>query len=320
MKTDPLAFGPFLLLDPPSRERLRAVAKEWKASAGTVLIEEQNAGTDAYLIVDGAVRVVARAERRTLALIGAPTLVGEMAVVTERGRSASVVADTPCTVVTLPGATLRELISEQPLFAIAMRERTELLLADAFLKRHSPLRDLPAEIVAALTTRLRARELAPDQLIEGRSDDLYLVRRGAVERLRDGARTEAGDFVQREQSERYAAAGETWLYELRMSDVAHEIIEHQERLRAIAASLGDRSRVKAVPGCGVVVMEDLGGVLVHDDAQHRAIVAPSVGALIANLDGTLTVEQLVKSSGRPRGEIVEGLAVLIAADLAELKE
>ena len=316
---DPLTFGPFVLLDERSRERLRDGAREWRAKTGDVLIEERAKGDDAYLVLDGAVRVVARAEGRTLALIGAPALVGEMAVVTEQGRTASVVADTPCSVLTLPGHTLRALMIEQPLFARAMRERADLLLADAFLKRHSPLRDLPAEIVTVLASRLRPRELAADQLIEGRSDDLYLVRRGAVERLRDGARTEAGDFVQREHGERYAAAGETWIYELRMSDVAKEIITHQERLRSIAAELGDRSRVRAMPGSVTVDAPDLGGALVHDAEQHRAIVSRHVAALVPRLDGKRTVEALVAMSGRTRGEIVEGLAVLIAAGLASRK-
>lgn len=317
---DPLAFGPLLLLDRGSRERLRAVVRESRVAAGDVLIEERQGGTDAYLVVEGAVRVVARAESRTLALVGAPALVGEMAAVTAQDRTASVVADTPCTVLTLPGETLRALMAEQPLFATAMRERTDLLLADAFLKRHSPLRDLPADIVAVLASRLRARELAADQLIEGRRDDLYLVRRGAVERMRDGARTETGDFVQREPHERYAAVGETSIYELRMSDVAHEIIAHQERLRRIAASLGDRSRVRAAPGCVVLSAAELGGVLVHDAAQHRAIVSQHVGALVPRLNGRRTVDALVTGSGRPRGEVVEGLAMLVAADLAEIRE
>lgn len=314
--SDPLVFGPFLMLDAPSRERLRAAATEWRAKAGDVLIEERQGGTDAYLITEGAVRVVVREEGRTLALVGAPALVGEMAVVTDQGRTASVVADTPCTILTLPGTVLRVLMAGQPLFAQTMRERTDLLLADAFLKRHSPLRDLPAEIVGRLASRLRPRQLAPDQLIEGRSDDIYLVRRGAVERIRDGARTEAGDFLQRERDERYAAAGETWLYELRMSDVAHEIISHQERLRSIAASLGDQARVKAAAGCVVVEVEGLGGAVVHDGAQHRAIVSSVVGALVGRLDGSRTVETLVEETGVSRGEIVESLAMLIAAGLA----
>ncbi|HEY6958073.1 MAG TPA: cyclic nucleotide-binding domain-containing protein [Candidatus Limnocylindria bacterium] len=315
---DPLAFGPFLLLDATSRERLRASGARVSLAEGDVLIDERRDDEDAYLLTDGSVRVVAAGDDRTLAIVGAPALVGEMAIVTEDVRSATVVADTACRALRFPAAVLRALMNEQPLFASAMRERADLLLADAFLKRRSPLRDLPAEIVARLATQLRARELASDQLIEGRDDDLYLVRRGGVERMRDGHRVGAGDFVQRERGERYAAVGETSLYELRLADVAQEILRHQERVRAIATRLTEDARVRAVPGCRMVRDDELGGVLVHDH-DHRAVVSDHVADLIPHLDGTRRVGDLVRGSGRPRGEIVEGLAMLVADGLAEIR-
>jgi signal-transduction protein with cAMP-binding, CBS, and nucleotidyltransferase domain len=317
--SDPLAFGPFLLLEKSAREQLAAQATVLSLKQGDVLIEERQADDDAYLLVDGSVRVVARGEERTLALIGAPALVGEMAVVHGQQRSAAVIADTPCTVLRLPGSRLRQLMDDQPLFASAMHERTDLLLADAFLKRKSPLRDLPAEIVAGLAMRLRPRELEPDQLIVGNDDDLYLVRRGAVERLGDGERTGLGDFVQRERGERYAAAGETWLYELRMADVATEIVRHQERVRGIAAQLGDRAKVRAAADAIAVRDPELGGALVRDDV-HRAVVSEHVAALLPSLDGKHDVGTLVRESGRTRGEVVEGLAMLLAAGLADMKD
>jgi len=314
-----LRFGPFLLLDAAARERLRAVARDLRLAEDDVLIEERHGGDDAYLLLDGSLRVEAKGERRTLAIVGAPALMGEMAVVTDGKRTATVVADTPCYLLKLPGDELRRLMSEQPLFASAMRERTDLLLADAFLKRRSPLRDLPAEIVATLVTRLRPHDFAPDQLIAGNDDDLLLVRRGAVERMSDGERTGPGDFVQRQRGERYAAVGETWVYELRMADVATEIINHQERVRGIAARLGHTARVRAMPDVITVNDESLGGALVHD-AQHRAVVSEHVAALVPHLDGRTDVATLVRESGRTRGEIVEGLAMLVAGGLAEITD
>jgi len=314
-----LSFGPFFLLDQPTKQELRAAATTLQLKQGQVLIEERQPDDDAYVLLEGSLRVVARGEDRTLAIIGAPALVGEMAVVRAQQRSATVVADTPATVLRLPGEVLRRIMDEQPLFASAMRERADLLLADAFLKRKSPLRDLPAEIVTALAGRLRPREFQADQVIEGRGDDLYLVRRGGIERLGDGMRTPPGDFLQREKDEKYAAAGETWIYELRMADVANEIIAHQERVRTIAAHLGDRARVKAVDGAIAVRDPSLGGALVHN-ARHRAVVSENVAVLIDRLDGNHDVATLVFDSKRPRGEIVEGLAMLIAAGLAEMKE
>ena len=301
------------------RERLASVAKTATLEQGAVLIEERQVDQDAYLLLEGSLRVMSRGEDRTLAIVGAPALVGEMAAVQGHQRSATVVADTPCTVLRIPGKELRTLMERQPLFATAMRERADLLSADAFLKRQSPLRDLPAEIVGVLAGRLRPRELAADQLIEGHDDDLYLVRRGAVENLGDGARTAPGDFVQRARGERYAAAGETWIYELRMSDVAGEIIKHQERVRQIAARLGDGSKVKATPGAIAVRVPDLGGSLVHD-AANRVVVSENVGAMLDRLDGGHDVATLVRDSRRTRGEIVEGLAMLVAAGLADIRD
>src|SRR5712692_308608 len=317
--SDPLAFGPFLLLEKSEREKLGQACVVLTLKQGDTLIEERSVGDDAYLLVDGSVRIVAQGENRTLALVGAPALVGEMAVVQGQGRSATVLADTPCTVLRLPGKELRRLMDQQPLFSSAMRERADLLLADAFLKRKSPLRDLPAEIVSTLATRLRPRELEPDQLIVGNDDDLYLVRRGAIERLGDGQRTGPGDFVQRDRGERYAAAGETWLYELRVADVASEIIRHQENMRAIAARIGDGAKVRIKPNVTAVRDQDLGGALVHD-AIHRAVVSEHIAALLPRLDGKHDITTLVRDSGRTRGEVVEGLSMFIAAGLAEIKD
>jgi CRP-like cAMP-binding protein len=317
--SDRLMFGPFLLLEPAVRERLASASKAMKLEQGAILIEERQSGDDAYLLLEGALRVMSRGEDRTLALVGAPALVGEMAAVQDHQRSATVVADTPCTVLRIPGKELRLLMERQPLFATAMRERADLLSADAFLKRKSPVRDLPAEIVGVLAARLRPRELGADQIIEGHDDDLYLVRRGAIENLGDGARATPGDFVQRRRGERYAAVGETWIYELRMSDVAGEIIKHQERVRQIAARLDDHAKVKAAPGAIAVRAPDLGGSLVHD-AANRAVVSENVGAILDKLDGAHDVATLVYNSRRARGEIVEGLAMLVAAGLAEIRD
>jgi CRP-like cAMP-binding protein len=318
--TEDLNFGPFFLLDKSARERLRGLAQRMTLKQGDVLIEEHSAGDDAFVLIEGALRVVARGEERTLALLGAPALVGEVAPVRSTKRTATVVADTPCTVLKIPGRELRELVDGQPLFGSAMRERTDLVVADAFMKRKSPLRDLPAEIVSALAGRLRPREFEADQLIEGRDDDLYLVRRGAIERLGDGQRTPAGEFLQRERDERYAAAGETWIYELRMTDVANEIIAHQSRVQGIAAQLGDTAKVRANRGTYAVRDPELGGALVRDPGEHRAVVSDNVGALIEQLDGAHDVQTLVRDSKRPRGEIVEGLAILIAAGIARIEE
>jgi len=63
-------FGPFALLDKTARERLGANATPRALKQDETLIEERDASDDAFLILDGSVRVLARGERRTLAIVG----------------------------------------------------------------------------------------------------------------------------------------------------------------------------------------------------------------------------------------------------------
>src|SRR6266566_2120900 len=283
---DPFAFGPLALLEKSSRERLKKLATKRQLDVGEMLIDERHPLDEAYVIVDGTMRVVGTVELRTLAIVSAPSLVGELVF-----------------------------FDEQEIFAAAMRERTDMWLADVFLKRQSPLRDLPSDIVASLASQLRPRMLAKDQLVEGSDDDWYLVRRGALEPVDGGERTEPGDFIQRQRGVGYAAVGETWLYELRLTDVAREIVRYQARLREINDTLGDRSRVKLSPNLTIVHDSRLGGALVRD-RHNRAVVSERVAALIPAIDGHTDVTRLTELTGLARGPVIEALAVLIASGLA----
>jgi CRP-like cAMP-binding protein len=312
---DPFAFGPLALLERPSRERLKKLATKRQLALGEMLIDEHHPADEAYVIVDGTMRVVGTVELRTLAIVSAPSLVGELVFFDEQKKAASIVADTPCSVFVLPGTELRRLMDEQPVFAVAMRERTDMWLADVFLKRQSPLRDLPSDIVASLASQLRPRVLAEDQLVEGSDDDWYLVRRGALEPIDGGDRTEPGDFIQRQRGVGYAAVGETWLYELRLQDVAREIVRYQSRLRDIADTLDDQTRAKLSPNLTIVHDSRLGGALVRD-RHNRAVVSERVAALIPAIDGHTEVTRLTELTGVERGPVIEALAVLIASGLA----
>jgi CRP-like cAMP-binding protein len=312
---DPFTFGPLALLERSSRERLRKLATKRQLDVGEMLIDERHPADEAYVIVDGTLRVVGTVELRTLAIVSAPSLVGELVFFDEQEKAASIVADTPCSVFVLPGRDLRQLMDEQPVFAVAMRERTDMWLADVFLKRQSPLRDLPSDIVASLASQLRPRMLAKDQLVEGSDDDWYLVRRGALEPVDGGERTDAGDFIQRQRGVGYGAVGETWLYELRLTDVAREIVRYQGRLREITETIADRTRVKLSPNLAIVHDSRLGGALVRD-RHNRAVVSERVAALLPAIDGHTDVTRLTELTGLARGPVIEALAVLIAAGLA----
>lgn len=271
---------------------------------------------EAYLLTDGSLRVLARSEDRTLAIVSAPALVGELAVVAGRPRSATVVADTPCVVLAIPADALRLAMVANPLFAAGMAERTDLIAADAFLKRRSPMRDLPGEVVASLARQLRPRILQPDQLVQGRDGDLYLVRRGAVRDERTGAVAGPGEFVRRRADDRYSAVGETWLYELRASDVGAESARHERRLRAARAALREDVRLRHAPGARIVSRE--GDDAIVYDGRNRCAVDVRAAEALLSLDGR-PLGALLPPDAEEREAVLRGIAALLVAGIASVQ-
>jgi len=83
------------------------------------LIWEKTPADKAYLIVDGEVSV--RKGGQEVARLGAGDVIGEMAIVNHKLRSASVVSLTPLEVVHFTKESLEALLDEVPAFAEALR-------------------------------------------------------------------------------------------------------------------------------------------------------------------------------------------------------
>src|SRR3954464_8663562 len=83
------AFGPFTLLDKATRERLGSLATPRTLKQNETLIEERESSRRCFLLLDGSLRVMAQGEQPTLAIVGAPALVGAMAVLNDGERTAS---------------------------------------------------------------------------------------------------------------------------------------------------------------------------------------------------------------------------------------
>lgn len=313
-----LDFGPFALLPPEERERLAGRGRTLRLDEGRLLLREGADPAGAYVLTEGTLRVVAAGEDRTLAIVTPPALVGEMAVLERRPRSATVVADTPCTLLFIPSEALREAMEAEPVFAAALRERVDLLLADTFLKRRSPLRELPGDIVSQLARELRPRTLAPGQLLEAQVGGLYLVRRGALQRLGDGEPIGAGEFVQPTAGERFAAVDETWIYELRAPDVVRRVERYQVRLRTILSGLRDEDRVRARPGVSVRPGPETGEAIVYD-GRHRAMVPRAVGDVVRLCDGSRDLREIGDAAGLARDAMRLSIATLIASDLVTVR-
>jgi CRP-like cAMP-binding protein len=86
------------------------------------LIWEKTPADKAYLIVEGEVSV--RKNGEEVAKLGPGDVIGEMAIVGHKLRSASVVSLTPLEVIHFTKEALEELLDEVPAFGEALRDTT----------------------------------------------------------------------------------------------------------------------------------------------------------------------------------------------------
>jgi hypothetical protein len=109
----------FAKLDPDDLDELSAVVEERIYRPGDELCKEGDAGDAVFLIVKGKVRISIRAPgepggERTLSELGAGACIGEMAVLDEAPRSATVRALDRTRALIVPGAGFKQLLAERP--------------------------------------------------------------------------------------------------------------------------------------------------------------------------------------------------------------
>lgn len=97
---------------PEELARVAALGDEVEALAQAVLVDQGDAGTDCYVIVEGHAGVYKSGEFITQS--GPGTMVGEMALVDHRPRTATVVADTDMKLLRFHAPQFRQLLDEMP--------------------------------------------------------------------------------------------------------------------------------------------------------------------------------------------------------------
>ncbi len=113
-----------------SNDDLRRVvdlSQQMEATAGTVLVDQGDPGTQCYVIVEGQASVYVRGEH--VASSGPGSMVGEMALIDHRPRTATVVADTRMKLLRFGTREFRTLLDEMPKAServmTVLRERLE---------------------------------------------------------------------------------------------------------------------------------------------------------------------------------------------------
>jgi CRP-like cAMP-binding protein len=103
------------LFDGLSRKELTQLARvseDLEVEPGTVLCKEGDIGQEFFVIVDGKLKVSRRGRR--IATRGAPDFVGEIALLEELPRTATVTAETPVRLFALTRKDFRHLLDENP--------------------------------------------------------------------------------------------------------------------------------------------------------------------------------------------------------------
>lgn len=97
---------------PEELERVGELADDVEAEEGATLIDQGRVGQECFVILEGRAGVFAGDEH--IATLEAGSMVGEMALVDHRPRSATVVAETPMKLIAFDTKHFKTLLEEMP--------------------------------------------------------------------------------------------------------------------------------------------------------------------------------------------------------------
>lgn len=112
------ALADVALFSACSKKELKRVAKasdEITMTAGTMIIDQGQTGREAFVIMDGDVTV--KRNKRKVATLGPGSVVGEMSLLDNGPRTATVVCDTECTLLVIDQRRFRGVIEDIPAIA-----------------------------------------------------------------------------------------------------------------------------------------------------------------------------------------------------------
>ena len=111
----------FSELAPEDLQRIAATATERVYPADEPIVREGDLGDELVVIVEGGVRVIRGSDERPIRTYAAGDHFGELAVLRDRPRAATVIADPPgVRGLVIDGAGLRAMLRERPEAAMAM--------------------------------------------------------------------------------------------------------------------------------------------------------------------------------------------------------
>jgi len=186
-------------------EELQRIAPNLRSETyerGELIIRENERGDTAYLISKGEAAVVTEdfiGEVVTLRVFDRGEIFGEVALVEDTPRTATVRAASDLEVYVIDRFTFGQLQANNPRFAQAVRERVDFLGVHRFLKKASPFARVPDNVIRRVATQLVPVPVKAGQAVvtEGEEGDkFYVIRAGnyaVAEKGRQVATLGAGD-------------------------------------------------------------------------------------------------------------------------------
>jgi CRP-like cAMP-binding protein len=162
------------------------------AAEGEVIIQQDDHGNEAFLVVRGMAKVIKRtaAEETVLALLGPGSLFGEMALVTEAPRAASVVAVEGVRFLVLTRVALEKLVSANPAVGDRLGEFCHQRMLSNLMRTSPVFQPLNAERQKALMAKFVPHTFQAGETLVKRGEpprSMYVIASGAVEvRALDG--------------------------------------------------------------------------------------------------------------------------------------
>lgn len=155
-----------------------------RVPGGEPIITEGERGNSMFILVEGTVRVVHAPEGappRTLAELSDGSFFGEMGLISDAPRLASVIATRDCTLLEVTREMLTQLTARFPSLEQVVLQFYKDRLLDNLLKSNPLFQPLPEEQKRAIAERFQSRTVEPGtQLLQQgqRSQALYLLLRG----------------------------------------------------------------------------------------------------------------------------------------------
>lgn len=161
----------------------RSAIKEFKP--GAPIIIQGHEGSHLYVLLSGSLRVqkqLASGRIKSISDILPYAIFGEVSVIEEVARTASVIAQSPSVVLEIPARMLRQ-VAEEAQYIRELESFKNAIMVNQFFSSAPVFRDLPETVVQMFVSKGKIDNFQNDQIIfkQGdRGDEFYLLLRGSV--------------------------------------------------------------------------------------------------------------------------------------------